>query len=90
MTVYVDDMRARYHGMIMCHMMADDVFELHQMAEALGMRRDWFQDTPGWPHYDIPLARRAQAVRMGAVECTQRELVRRFSGRFRIPVRGGR
>ena len=44
MTVFVDDMRAAYRGMTMCHMMADTLAELHAMAERIGVGRNWFQE----------------------------------------------
>lgn len=70
--VYVDDMRARYGRMIMCHMLADSEAELHAMADAIGVARRWFQGD----HYDVCLAKRAEAVRRGAREATQREIAR--------------
>lgn len=72
MTVYVDDMRARVGRMIMCHLGADSLEELHAFAARLGCRRDWFQGD----HYDVPLFRRRRAVRLGALEVTRRDMVR--------------
>lgn len=74
MTVYVDQPRHRVGRMIMCHMAADALTELHAMADILGVRR-WFQDRPGAPHYDICKANRARALRLGAVEVSSRELL---------------
>ncbi len=73
--VYVDDMNASYGRMVMCHMMADTIEELHEMAAALGLERAWFQPLSR-PHYDVSKTRKAEAVRLGAVEVTQKELVR--------------
>lgn len=75
MTVYVDDMRARFGRMIMCHMVADTLDELHSMADKIGLSRRWFQCPPkaSAPHYDISLSLRVVAVRFGAVEITQRQ-----------------
>jgi len=50
MTVYVDDMRAPYGLMKMCHMLADTSDELHVMADLIGVARQWFQDPNGDPH----------------------------------------
>jgi hypothetical protein len=74
-SVYVDDMRAPFGRMIMCHMMADSREELDAMADAIGVARKWIQK-PGTvgEHYDIALSMRAKAVRLGANEITLREM----------------
>lgn len=73
MSVYVDNMRASYGRMIMCHMIADTDDELHAMAARIGVARKWFQDTLSGPHYDIALSKRALAVEYGAREVTLRQ-----------------
>ena len=60
------------HG---CHLYADSLSELHTFAQRIGMRRSWFQDRPGFPHYDLRNTRRVLAKNMGAVEHTTREMV---------------
>lgn len=72
MTVYVDNYRAKFGRMVMCHMAADTLDELHEMAEKIGMKRSWFQGD----HYDLSLSRRKLAIQYGAKEITSRELVR--------------
>lgn len=84
MSVYVDNARIPYRGMRMCHMTADSIGELHEMATAIGLRRSWFQPK-SIPHYDVCLAKRAQAVRLGAIEETSRQTVARVRA-----LRGGR
>ncbi len=60
----------------MCHMLADSPEELHAMAEAIGMKRQWYQspDKASFPHYDLSLTRRALAVARGAREISRQEL----------------
>jgi hypothetical protein len=41
--VYVDDMRATFGRMTMCHMIADTNAELHRMACDIGMQPQWIQ-----------------------------------------------
>lgn len=76
MTVYVDDMRAKFGRYVMCHMVADtDDDELHAMADRIGVQRKWHQKA-GTPHshYDIALTKRSLAVAFGAVEIDRRRL----------------
>ena len=74
MTVYVDDAYIPYGRMKMCHMIADTEEELHDMADKVGLKREWFQNTSR-PHYDVGMGKRAIAVQNGAVETTTRELL---------------
>lgn len=74
--VYVDDMKMEYRGMIMCHMVADSLDELHAMADKIGIHRKWFQNkNPARPHYDISLGKRSLAVKLGAKEITQKQTI---------------
>lgn len=70
-TVYVDNFRASFGRMKMCHMMADTMDELHAMAECLDLSRGWCHGD----HYDISLTKRRLALQHGAVEATSRQLV---------------
>lgn len=76
MAVYVDDMRAPYGRMVMCHMTADTDAELLAMADQIGVPRRWHQH-PGTPrsHFDIAQSKRARAVAAGAIPITQRDTV---------------
>lgn len=75
MTVYVDDMRAKFGRMVMCHMLADTDDELHAMAARIGVARKWWQspEKTSGSHYDISLGKKAMAVEFGAVEITWRQ-----------------
>lgn len=70
MAVYVDPPLHKYGRMIMCHMWADTLDELHKMADRIGVSRRWLQQPPkaSWVHYDISKGKRDQAVRYGAIE----------------------
>ena len=78
MAVFVDDMRAKYGRLVMCHMGADSTEELLSMVDAIGVQRKWIQHAGTWrEHFDIALSKRALAVKAGALEVTQREFVMR-------------
>lgn len=91
MAVYVDDMRAQFGRMVMCHMVADTDDELHAMADKIGVSRRWHQAPPRHDsHYDIALNKRALAVQHGAIEITWRQcgtmaLRRRATGHLGTP-----
>lgn len=74
MSVYVDNARIPYGRMLMCHMIADSLEELHTMADIIGIKRKWFQDKR-IPHYDVCLAKRALALKNGAIEVTGKQLI---------------
>lgn len=71
MAVYVDQEQNSFGRMKMCHMFADTFDELHAMAGAIGMKREWFQPL-SFPHYDVAKGRRALALKLGAVEVDRR------------------
>lgn len=70
MTVYVDDAEIPFNGMKMNHMIADTEGELHEMADAIGLKRDWYQGD----HYDVSISKKKEAVERGAEAISWREL----------------
>jgi len=42
--------------------------DLHQFAVRLRLKHSWFQANKTMPHYDLSEGKRAEAVRLGAVE----------------------
>lgn len=74
MTVYIDRARIPYRNMIMCHMVADNIDDLFRMAQAIGMRAEWFQPR-SFPHFDVSATRKHQALSYGAIEVGRREIV---------------
>ncbi len=80
-TVYLDDWRQPATlGPVTdrwSHLLADCDDELHAFAARLGLRRGWFQcrdDRRHHAHYDLPERSRSDAVALGAVEVTWREV----------------
>lgn len=62
--------------MVMSHMIADSLGELHEMAQRLSLKRSWFQiSRNGTPHYDLCQTKRDQAIRFGAVAIDRRKMV---------------
>ena len=69
MTVYVDDVKHPFRSMIMCHMWADSLDELLEMADRIGVARKWLQKPPkaSWVHFDVAASKKALALQHGAV-----------------------
>ncbi len=95
MTVYLDDWRqpARLGPVEdrWSHLVADSDEELHAFASLLGMRREWFQHKESRPHqshYDLPERSRQQALTLGAVAVTWRQLGRMMRQRRSEPPSG--
>jgi hypothetical protein len=82
MAVYVDRMKARFGSMVMCHMIADSRAELLEMADRIGVRRQWMQAPSTYrEHFDISLTKRELAVDAGAIEISWRELGEKIRAR---------
>jgi Protein of unknown function (DUF4031) len=75
MSVYVDRAKNPYRRMLMSHMLADTLEELHAMADCIGIQRKWFQPK-STPHYDICQEKKRLALAAGAIECDRRTVVR--------------
>lgn len=74
MPVYVDDSIWPFRRMMMCHMIADSMFELLSMADTIGVNRKWIQGD-SFTHFDLCKAKRAKAVKAGAIECDRKTYV---------------
>ncbi len=44
------------------HLIGDSLEELHEFAQEVGLRREWFQDHSRHPHYDLTTLRMARRV----------------------------
>jgi len=60
-----------------CCLIADSLIELHRFALLLGLRRSWFQKKT-LPHYDLTINIHAKAKHLGAIEISNKEVVKRL------------
>ena len=86
MAVYVDEAIWEFEGLRWCHLLADDIAELHRFAARLGVKRASYQGPPktSTPHYDLTAYERRQAIALGALPCAREAIVavrRRVRGR---------
>ena len=82
MSVYVDNMKAGFGRMVMCHMIADTSAELLEMADRIGVARKWIQRQGTYlEHFDICASKRVLAVKAGALEVSQRELAMKLEAK---------
>lgn len=75
--------------MKMSHMVADSEAELHEMADRLDLKRSWCHRS-SIVHYDVCMSKREEAIHLGAIPLTIRELVRRRKKHARCSVCSGR
>ena len=77
MPVYVDQAIWQWKGRKWCHLMADEVDELHRFAFHLGIQMASYQGPPktSTPHYDITALERDRAIRLGARPCGRDKVV---------------
>jgi hypothetical protein len=77
MAVYVDDAIWAWQGRKWCHLLADDIDELHRFAARLGLHRLSYQGPPktASPHYDLTAFERSRAISYGATPCDRTAVV---------------
>ena len=77
MAVYVDDAIWDWQGRKWCHLLADDIDELHRFARDIGLHRISYQGPPKTanPHYDITGFERSRALSLGAIASDRTEIV---------------
>lgn len=86
MTVYVDAAIWHWKGRKWCHLVSEDLDELHRFASRLGLHILSYQGPPktSTPHYDLTGFERDRAIRLGAVACSRSEMAR-LVRRIRVP-----
>ena len=77
MAVYVDEAIWNWQGRKWCHLLADDIDELHRFAREIGLHRSSYQGPPKTanPHYDITGFERSRALTRGAIPCDRTTIV---------------
>lgn len=88
--IFLDDYKGRYRRMLMSHLtvIPFDLVELHVFAEAIGLKRAWFQGD----HYDVCQSKRKEAIDLGALPVSFRilsEAVRKMKAAGAWPRIGG-
>jgi hypothetical protein len=73
--IYIGKREYRYKSWLMCHMVSTNIEELHAIAKAIGLNRKWFQDKGRIPHYDVSKAKKLLAIKLGANELNDRDLI---------------
>ena len=96
MACYVDTVRSYPNAGLrfteFCHLLADTRDELHDMADALGIPRRFFQEHPWRWHHDLPEHLRPRAIELGAVEMDIHEvgaLLRRRKREYLLSAASG-
>ena len=75
MAILVDPAIWPHRDRLWAHLVSDTSYdELHAFAERLGIPRRAFQGD----HYDLPEEMRAEAIALGALDVTGRELITRL------------
>ena len=77
--------KARTRGTLWCHVWPaepnpESLKDLHEVALAIGLKRCWFQNRPGFPHYDLVASKRLLAIERGAVEKSLPEWIEERGG----------
>jgi hypothetical protein len=80
---YVDQPIHSWRNKKWCHLVADDLGELHDFAAKLGLKKEWFQNHRIQPHYDITAAKREQAIKLGAIPIETKEMAQRVENILR-------
>jgi len=65
---FSDTVPEHWKHIMWCHMWADSLTELHEVARKIGLKRSWFQDKQFNPHYDLTGRMRERAIKAGAIE----------------------
>lgn len=75
MMIYIDNALISFDNQLWCHMMADSLDELHGFAAYLGISSNWFHKDARYPHYDITIQTKENAICLGAMAVDRRQII---------------
>ena len=73
--VYIDNALISFNGQLWCHMMADSLDELHSFAAYIGVSSNWFHKDASYPHYDITIQTKQNALCLGATAVDRKQII---------------
>ena len=75
MAVYVDFVQIKFKGYKWCHMLADNLQELHDFAALIDVDTRLFHRDASYPHYDITVQMRETALAKGAIPADRKKII---------------
>ncbi|MES1964929.1 DUF4031 domain-containing protein [Psychrobacter sp. AH5] len=76
MAIYVDFVSIEFRGYKWCHMLADNLQELHEFAALIEVDKRLFHRNASYPHYDITVQMRETALYHGAIKATRKQIIK--------------
>ena len=76
MAIYVDFMCIEYKGYKWCHMLADNLQELHEFAALIEVDKRLFHRNASYPHYDVTVQMRILALENGAIAADRKTIIK--------------
>lgn len=81
--IYIGAREYKYGRMKMSHMISDkDISELHWVALVIGVKKKYFQDKPGKPHYDVCKKMKKLAIDLEAKEVSEKEIIQILKAKY--------
>lgn len=75
MAIYVDFVKIKFKGYLWCHLLADNLQELHDFAELIDVDKRLFHRDASYPHYDITVQMRETALYHGAIAADRKKII---------------
>ena len=75
MAIYVDFVQIKFKGYKWCHMLADNLQELHDFAALIEVDARLFHRDASYPHYDVTVQMRETALEYGAIPADRKKII---------------